>query len=290
MGPTVNKYLKISVLLVACSTILVSGYKYHKWFVQERTLNNKAAVGRSELMQCQESLSKLKVVPLIGGGYLHVERVQGLTTDLQDGECGVNGFSTRFWWTGENIIPDHGANSDHGNPPPSTWMLFNVTAGFSRTYNREHQAKLNYKSDGDQSLVANQVIPLNHYPGLEFRLIDHPPSDQNSQALGMVYSSENGSNLGQRRLILCQFNNAHNNNNRQGETILHTLSRLHEKELEDIDLTDTRAPCVANFSTAVSGRSQGARVSFTSGDLQAAIPALNAIENYILESIGEDEQ
>lgn len=275
-------------LIMATSIALVTlGYFGCKSIEQKHLLAKGALAGGAEIKMCQESLSKLKVIPVIGGGYLNSGRTQGFNTYLEEGECGVDSFNAQLTWNGAEMVLYTGF--EPSKPMTEHHAIFNVNVVFSRNRQQKSKNTLGNSALNSKELIVNEELPLTNYPGLELRLVDIPPSNQNLQSLGTIFIL-GADAVKKKQIIICDFSSGRISKNPESETILQAMSKLDNKGLQRMDFSRTRAPCTVNFGTVISNRSQGVRVFFGSGDLQVATRALDAIEKYISDSINEDNK
>ncbi len=245
---------------------------------------------RAQLRQCRQELAKSPLIPIIGGGYLDTRYFAFNVPSVRytNGECGTDLFTAEFRWTGEKIV----ANSMEmmgidvpkpiprgWNPIPKEWLFFQVGVRFGNLKKTKH-CKGNYGlipecPHPDITYPAMdipselKVIPKN-YPDLEIWL-----SERSFKSMGSVNFTIPSWRRpdGYPRFISCSP--------RGGEYEKTTFTR---EDYEKIDFKQHRFPCKLEYrSFPVKGG--GARIYTGTEALRDIVPALQALETYINQSI-----
>lgn len=261
---------------------------------------------QQKLMECRTEFGKSNVVPIIGGGYIDMSRFgfTGSSVRFEEGQCGVDMLQISFWWTGEEVLPDHPdfikvKESERARK----WNYYTVAVKLGNQ-RKARQCRENIdlpQCSGFKGAVRSGwrvtewpeelTIKLKNYPGLEFWLREPPPSAENHLrvddfvmvdwrrkdgtprsidcwGLGLIAASEKG--IGRENLTL-----------------------MTREELENIDFRGKVGhglPCQVDFES-FNFKGGAGRVSTGTEALGDAPKALKAISDYLSESIiMENEQ
>lgn len=293
--PLVALALALALLVSACDE------------VQRHNQSPEQVAYQKQLEKCREELSQSRLVPIIGGGHIDMSRFgfDNPSITYKNGECGKDVLEVAFWWTGEEVLPDHPKFVKLKESERSRrWSYFRVTAKLGNQRRgrlcRENpdlpQCEI-FKAGIRPGLRATEwpkdrVVKLKHYPGLELWLREPPPSLENKHRVNDFVMTEWRRPDGTPRSIDCWGLSSSELAKSQGlDTV--SLSLMSGKELSDVDFRGKLkfgSICEVDFGS-FNFKGGAGRVVTRTESLHDAPKALQAISEYISNSIiREDEQ
>ena len=254
-----------------------------------------------QLELCREKLSQSNLVPIIGGGYIDISHFGFGNTSVvyKDGECGTDMLEVVFWWTGEEVLPNHPKFVKFKKEERSRrWSYFKVVAKLGNQRRgrlcRENpelpQCEI-FKAGIRPGLRATEwpedrVVTLKHYPGLELWLNEPPPSIENKLRVYSFVMTEWRRPDGTPRTVGCWGLSGSGLAKSQGFDAA-SLSLMTREELSNVDFRGKLkfgAACEVDFGS-FNFRGGSGRVNTGTEDLQDVPRALPAISKYISNSI-----
>lgn len=262
---------------------------------------------QQQLEQCRERLSQSNLVPIIGGGYIDIDRFGfgNPSVVYENGDCGTDMLEVDFWWTGKEVLPNHPKFvklKEAERPRP--WSYFRVVAKLGNQ-RRGRLCKENpelpqcevFKAGIRSGLSVTEwpedrVVRLKNYPGLELWLSEPPPNIENKLRVYSFVMTEWRRPDGTPRTIGCWGLNTSNEFIKSQGLDAHSLSLMSRDELSNIDFRGKLkfgASCEVDFGSFNFNGGAG-RVNTNTESLHDAPEALQAISKYISKSIVRDDE
>lgn len=243
------------------------------------TAKQKAELKEYELKlkACIDSLRGQPRIPILGGGYLRVDRfafsVPGIR--LEDGECGTDGFETHFYWTGEKIVPnDERFTGIKLTEVPKHWRLMRVA---TRLGNMKFCQQNPEKCKDDP---MTPPLPKTWPPELVVRMDNYPldvwlpkgPEHPDVYSKGFAlrdWSKPDGT----ARFVHCDIGRR--------------VAGVSRQEWQTMEFGERTLPCQVDLSSFDFKRGAG-RISTGTESLRDLTRALKALQTYLSEQI-EDQ-
>ncbi len=230
-----------------------------------------------KLRACIDSLKGQTRIPILGGGFLRVDRfafsVPGIR--LQDGECGTDGFETHFYWTGQEILPnDERFTGIKLTEVPKHWRLMGVA---TRLGNLRRCQENPEKCKADPSALR---APKDWPPELVVRMDNYPldvwlprkPGHPAVRRMGFVLRDWPKAD-GSPRYIDCDIGRP--------------VASVNRDEWKSMDFGERTLPCQVDLSSFNFKRGAG-RISTGTESLRDITRALQALQTYLSDQI-EDQ-
>jgi len=239
---------------------------------------------RAELMEherklqaCINSLRGQSRIPILGGGFLRVDRfafsVPGIR--LQDGECGTDGFETHFYWTGQEILPnDERFTGIKLTEVPKHWRLIGVA---TRLGNLRRCQLSPEKCKADPSIAQapkewppELIVRMDNYP-LDVWLPREPkrPGINTMQFVLRDWPKADGA----PRYVHCDIGKP--------------VASVSREEWQTMDFGERTLPCQVDLFSFNFKRGAG-RISTGTESLRDITLALQALQKYLSDQI-EDQ-
>jgi hypothetical protein len=230
-----------------------------------------------QLRKCVDSLRGQKRIPILGGGYLRIDRFAFLVPEirLRDGECGTVGFETLFYWTGEKIVPkDERFTGTKPTEVPKHWRVIRVATLLGNMkfckQNPDQCAEDPKASRPHKDWPPELIIRMDNYPldvwlprkpghpavhRMEFVLRDWPKAD------------------GSPRYIDCDIGRP--------------VASVSRDAWKTMDFGERTLPCLADLSS-LNFKRGAARVSTGTENLRDITRVLQTLQAYLSEQV-EDQ-
>jgi len=247
---------------------------------------------------CADSMVGKSRIPIIGGGEIDLTRFSFFVPQMSakdDGECGAVGFETEFYWTGDKIVtpaevplvdlPGHSLSKVKIRDLPPHWRLLRVAARLG-TRKLAKQCRENFdpnkcpdpneKPTGPAPTWPEHLtVRPKAYPGLEIRL--DPVRDRRPSDIAFFIPGWPRWDGVTPRHITCLPNHV--------DFPLHTMTPV---EMEKIDFGNRTIPCDVDFRS-FDFKGGAARISTGTEALRGIVPALQALQRYLFDSIIKED-
>jgi hypothetical protein len=243
---------------------------------------------QKQLDQCRTELAKNPLIPIIGGGYLDTKyfAFNVPAVRFEEGQCGTDGFTSDFYWTGEKIVPaaPKFTGIPPGQPIPKEWLFFQVGAKFGNLKMARHCKdkrgvvpecpEYDVPRPLKNLLAEKKVVPKN-YPELEIVLSNWSMEDMYNTSFRM---REWPRDDGYPRTISCFAITGAGFDKKP----------MTREDYENIDFGSHKFPCQLEYGD-FSIKGGAARVHTGTEALRKITPGLKALNAYINQAIIQEE-